>query len=93
MLGAVAARLGDLPEVARVDRWLAAQKRPYLNGEHTYHRARLAAILSDRDRAVALYRQAVDEGFGFRSAYGVHTDPDFESVRGYPPFEALPGRF
>ncbi len=93
MLGAAAARLGDLAEVARVDRWLAAQKRPYLNGEHTYHRARLAAILGDRDRAVALYRQAVDEGFGFRSSYGVHTDPDFESVRGYPPFEALPSRF
>ena len=92
-LGAVAARLGDLREVARIDRWLAAQRRPYLNGEHTFNRARLVAVLGDRDGAVALYRQAVDEGFGFHALYGVHTDPDFESVRGYPPFDSLPSRF
>jgi tetratricopeptide (TPR) repeat protein len=90
-LGAVAAHRGDRREVARIDRWLAARKGPYLNGGHTFHRARLAAILKDRERAVELYRQALAEGFGGTyDGYGTaHTDPDFESLRDYPPFQEL----
>lgn len=89
MVGAVAARQGNQRAVVRIDRWLAEQKGPYLNGAHTYARARIAAILGDRDRAVELYRQALDEGAGLEGGYGVHSDPDFESVRDYPPFQEL----
>jgi tetratricopeptide (TPR) repeat protein len=88
-LGAVAGRLGDLNEVARIDRWLATRDRPYLNGKHTFYRARLAAIVGDRERAVELYRIALDQGYDFQGGFGIHSDPDFESLRGYPPFEAL----
>ena len=89
--GAVAAHLGDLKEVARIDQWLAGRKGPYLNGMPTFHRTRLATILGDRDRAVALFRQALDQGYDgiYGYGYGVHADPDFESLRDYPPFREL----
>lgn len=90
--GVVAAYRGDLKEVARTDAWLAARKDPYLRGSHTFGRARLAAIVGDRDRAVELYRQAAAEGVGYLAElWGGHANPDFESLRGYPPFEELVG--
>jgi hypothetical protein len=57
----------------------------------TFHRTRLATILGDRDRAVALFRQALDQGYDgiYGYGYGVHADPDFESLRDYPPFREL----
>jgi tetratricopeptide (TPR) repeat protein len=90
-LGAVYARLGDRRAVEQVDGWLAARKGPYLNGEHTRARARLAAILGDRERAVALLRQALDEGAFLDGGHGLglHSDPDLESLRDYPPFQEL----
>jgi tetratricopeptide (TPR) repeat protein len=89
--GAVYARLGDRRAVEQVDRWLAARHGPYLNGGHTRARARLAAILGDRERAVALLRQALDEGAFLDGGHGLglHSDPDFESLRDYPPFQEL----
>jgi TolB-like protein len=90
-LGAVYARLGDRRAVAQVDRWLAARHGPYLNGGNTRARARLAAILGDRERAVALLHHALDEGAFLDGGHGLglHSDPDFESLRDYPPFQEL----
>jgi tetratricopeptide (TPR) repeat protein len=90
-LGAVAAHRGDRPEVARIDRWLAKRKDLYLHGEPTFERARLAAILGERDRALELYRQALDQAYAFnQGGYGIfHPDPDFESLRSYPLFQEL----
>jgi tetratricopeptide (TPR) repeat protein len=87
-LGTVAARRGDRKEVARIDRWLARRQGPYLNGYHTFQRARLAAVVGDRERAFQLYHQAVEEGAS-RHFDDVHADPDFESLRDYPPFQEL----
>jgi len=89
MLGAVAAHQGDRRTVDLVDQWLASRKGPYLRGEPTFQRARLAAVLGDRERAMALLRLAFDQGFGFDWGLGTHADPDFESLRDYPPFEEL----
>jgi tetratricopeptide (TPR) repeat protein/TolB-like protein len=89
-LGAIAAHRSDRREVARIDDWLGHRTGRYLLGEHTFHRARLAAILGDRDRAAQLYRQALDQGYGYYvRGGGTHADPDFESVRDYPPFQEL----
>jgi tetratricopeptide (TPR) repeat protein/TolB-like protein len=88
-LGAVAARLSEFKEVARIDRWLAERKGPYLHGVHTFRRAALAAILGDRDRAVELYGRALEQGYTNEGGYLVHYDPDFESLRDYPPFQEL----
>lgn len=46
-------------------RQLAAMDRPYLFGSNTAWRARIAAVLEDRDQAVALLRQAYREGQSF----------------------------
>jgi len=94
-LGAMAARRGERKEVARIDRWLARRQGSYLNGYHTFQRARLAAVVAtasgrrrDRERAFQLYRQAVEEG-AWLHFDDVHADPDFESLRDYPPFQEL----
>jgi tetratricopeptide (TPR) repeat protein/predicted Ser/Thr protein kinase len=88
-LGALAAHRGDRGEVERIDGWLAERKGPYLKGEPTFERARIAAVLGRRERAVELYRVALDQGFGIDEGFGVHADPDFESLRDYPPFQEL----
>jgi hypothetical protein len=48
-------------------------------------RARIAAQLGDRDRAVDLLREAYSRG----ASYGLwlHNDPLLDDLRGYPPFE------
>jgi len=90
-LGAVAAHRGDRREVARIDRWLAKRQDLYLGGEPAFDRARLAAILGERDRALELYHQALDQAYALRQkGYGVfHPDPDFEALRDYPLFREL----
>ena len=93
-LGALAVRLGDQDAVTRLDQWLAAHgsdsrgRATYVfRGRATYARARMAALLGKRERAVALLRQAFDEGLHGRRS--LHIDPDFESLRDYPPYQEL----
>ncbi len=61
--------------------------RPYLFGANTYWRARIAALLGERERAVSLLR----DGFAQGRSYGayLHAEYDLEPLRGYPPFEEL----
>jgi len=87
VLGVLAARRGDHDEAERIDRQLAAAPRTFLAGEPTCWRARIAALRGDRERAVALVRQALSEGYSDWLA--LHREIDFELLRGYPPFEEL----
>jgi hypothetical protein len=85
--GVLAARLGR-PESARaMAAQLARLELPRLNGQQTLWRARIAAVLGEKDGAVALLRQAFAEGV----AYGIwlHTDMDLESLRDYKPYREL----
>jgi serine/threonine protein kinase/tetratricopeptide (TPR) repeat protein len=84
-LGALAARQGDRVEVARIERWLS--DRPWTHGRAMYARARMAALLGNREQAVARLRDAFDLGLGSRQS--IHIDPDFESLRDYPPYQEL----
>ncbi|MFL5494966.1 MAG: protein kinase domain-containing protein [Gemmatimonadales bacterium] len=84
-LGALAARRGNRPEVARIDQWLIHQTGS--RGQAAYARARMAALLGNPEQAVALLRKAFDGGLLSRSS--IHTDPDFESLRVYPPYREL----
>ncbi len=84
-LGALAARRGDRSQVARMDRWLADRHRA--QGWAMYSRARMAALLGNREQAVALLRDAFERGLASRPY--IHIDPDFESLRDYPPFQEL----
>jgi serine/threonine-protein kinase len=82
-LGAIAARLGDSRAVRSAEAWLAAQHDPVA----TTGRARIALLLGDRDRPIALLRQAVDEGLS--TFFFLHLDPDFAVLRDYPPYREL----
>src|SRR5205809_2181269 len=83
-LGATAARQGNREPAPRVDRTLAGLKRPYLFGRHTVWRARIRALLGEREVAGGLLREAIAGGYphGPRP----HTDLAFASPRDYPPF-------
>ncbi|NIM52508.1 MAG: hypothetical protein GTN62_14350, partial [Gemmatimonadales bacterium] len=85
-LGSLAARLGDRAEALRVSDWLETVEQPYLRGSNTRWRARIAAVLGQRDLAVSLLQSALLEGGAF---FEVHRDVDFESLRDYPPFQEL----
>jgi DNA-binding SARP family transcriptional activator len=86
-LGAVAARLGDRAGAMAVSRSLEGTAKPPDFGADSFRRARIAALLGDRDRAVSFLQASVATGW----PYGVwlHRDADLESLRGYPPFEAF----
>jgi tetratricopeptide (TPR) repeat protein len=83
--GAIAARLGNTEETMRIDAELAAIDRPYSYGRPELWRAKIAAILGDREQAVSLLREAYEKGQGYGTRY-LH-DMDLESLRDYPPFE------
>ncbi len=83
-LGQIAARQGDRQTALEVSDWLKNLKTPYLLGGNTFLRARILAILGEKDQAVSLLKEAVLQGYEFDSS--IHTDPDFESLWDYPPF-------
>jgi serine/threonine-protein kinase len=83
-LGALALRRGDRAEADRMDAWLAGRPK---DGNAIISRARLAVLRNDRERAVALLRQAFDQGL--RGRMFLHLDPDFEPLRDYPPYREL----
>jgi tetratricopeptide (TPR) repeat protein len=85
--GAIAARRGDIASARRLVRDLAELQLPRLNGTNTYWRACIAALLGDKDEAVALIQRAFNEGLGY--GIWIHRDIDFESLREYPPFQEL----
>jgi serine/threonine protein kinase/tetratricopeptide (TPR) repeat protein len=86
-LGCLAARQGDRQRALEASETLRQLRDPYLFGSQTYWRACIAAVLGDRDQAVALLRQAFAEGY----PYGpdIHSDIDLESLRDYAPFVEL----
>jgi serine/threonine-protein kinase len=85
-LGAIAARRHDSAEARRMSEWLAHNPSRE-KGRTTYARARIAALLGDRPRAVTLLQQAFDEGLGYRMF--IHLDPDMESLRDLPGYRRL----
>src|SRR5207249_10747944 len=81
-LGAIAARQGNREPALRVDRTLAGLKRPYLFGRHTVWRARIRALLGEREVAVGLLREAI--AGGDPHVHAPHLDLAVESPRDYP---------
>jgi tetratricopeptide (TPR) repeat protein len=87
-LGVIAARQKDRAGAAGADQRLVGVTRPYLFGAHTYRRARIAAQLGERARAVQLLREALAQGYRRNwTTLTLHSDPDLEPLRGYAPFE------
>lgn len=86
-LGTLAARRHDAAEAQHIAGTLEKRDGPYVFGRQTFWRARIAAILGERERAVTLLREAMSQGVRFD--WLLHINPDFEMLRGYAPFEAL----
>src|SRR5438552_2976682 len=86
-LGAIAARQGNREQALRVDSALAGVKRPYIFGRHAVWRARIQALLGEREGAVALLRDAFAQGYPH--AHALHVDLAFEALRDYAPFQEL----
>jgi tetratricopeptide (TPR) repeat protein len=86
-LGTLAARRGDRAEAERIAASLAALDRPYMLGENTFWRARIAALLGDHEQAVALLRAAYGEGR--RWWLDLHFEPDLAPLRDLPSFREL----
>jgi tetratricopeptide (TPR) repeat protein len=87
-LARVNARLGDTATAEQIAERLLEENRTWLRASHTYQAAKIHAVLGNRERALALIRQALNTGN--RSWWDMKMAPrDFESLRGYPPFEEL----
>jgi tRNA A-37 threonylcarbamoyl transferase component Bud32/tetratricopeptide (TPR) repeat protein len=82
----IAALRGDTAQARTDAEWFEQLDPSSFQGEHTLQLARIAAILGERERAVRLYRQSIDEGLTYFPWY-VYWEPG--SIRGYPPFQEL----
>jgi serine/threonine-protein kinase len=85
-VGVLAARRGDRAAALAADRALATLHGPYVHGRHTYWRARIAALLGERERALALLREALQEGQMYPALHGA---ADLAPLRDLPAFQEL----
>jgi len=85
-LGSLDARRGYLEKAKEIIEELKNIKRPYLLGLDTYWRARITALLGDKELAVELIRDSLVQG----RTYGIlYWNMDFESLEDFPPFMEL----
>jgi serine/threonine protein kinase len=87
ILGVVYAHLGKKEKALEISHRLKNMKNPFLNGYASYWKARIAAVLGDKDQAVKLLAQAFSEGMG-HGAWQMR-EIDFLPLRGYQPFEEI----
>jgi len=86
-LGTLAARRGDREGAMKISEELGKIDRRFLFGHDTYWRACIAALLGEKDRAVAFLEESFRQG----RSYGVslHRDINLEPLWDYPPFLEL----
>src|SRR5262249_16899405 len=88
-LGVASARTGDRPAALQVDQQLIDFTRPFpLFGHPSLWRARIAAVLGEREQAVRRLREAIGHGLlpldvaqGWGYAMWLHRDVDLETLR------------
>jgi Flp pilus assembly protein TadD len=89
-LGRLAARHGDREAALRVSGELQTARYPPLETmTAVLQRARIAALLGDRDEAVTLARAFVYQMPSGLTGRHLRADIDFESLHDYPPFQEL----
>lgn len=89
MAGLIAAHRGDTVTPRRAAADLAAMDTPYLFGEPTFWRARIAAVLGEEENAITLLRQAFAEGQYSRALWLLHVARDFDALRELDAFREL----
>jgi tetratricopeptide (TPR) repeat protein len=83
--GVLAVRLGELDLEASLERELASLDARLLSGANLWWRARVAALLGEKRRAVELLHEAQSNGWPFNIWH--HVELDFESLADYRPFQ------
>jgi serine/threonine-protein kinase len=86
-LAVVAAREDKRAEALSLERTLQAMSPRYLYGRHTMWRARIHAVLGERDAAVALVQEAFAQGYPRGGV--MHLYPSLRSLRDYPAYQEL----
>jgi tetratricopeptide (TPR) repeat protein len=86
-IGLLAARRGERDKALKIFKELESIDRPYLFGEHTYMRARIASLHGEKEQAVVILRNAFAQGLQY-GAY-LHHEMDLEPLRNYKPFQEL----
>jgi hypothetical protein len=89
LVGRTAARLGDRATAERISRELATPGRLGSRAYGTLERAKIAAVLGDRERALSLVVDAFAQGLGWAGRSLLHEDVDFESLRDDSTFRRL----
>ena len=79
--------MGDMVGAERISEALGKLDGRYRYGLHTYWRARIAALLNEKGKAVELLSEAFSQGYKF--SISVHHDPDFQRLLDYPPYQKL----
>ena len=85
--GALAARSGHKEVALKISEELNGIDRPFIYGEQTYWRARIAALLGMKEEAVELLRQSFAQGNGY--SVFIIQEADFGLIRDYAPFIEL----
>lgn len=90
-LGSIAARTGDSATVRAIDLRLAQWKAPYVLGEPSYLRARIAALTGRRSEALSLIHSAMEQGHRpfHLGKISLHEDGDFAALWTDPAFREL----
>jgi tRNA A-37 threonylcarbamoyl transferase component Bud32/TolB-like protein len=89
LLGVIAAGRGDTATAQAMDRRLARDRVRYArSGSPPLGRARIAAASGDRARAVQVLRTSLARGHWY-TWLDLHAVSEFESLRGYAPFDEL----
>jgi tRNA A-37 threonylcarbamoyl transferase component Bud32/tetratricopeptide (TPR) repeat protein/TolB-like protein len=86
-LGQLAARRGDREEALRISEGLRSVEYPLREWRATRMRASIKAVLGDREEAMTLLQQVIDQIVPGTYWVGLHRDIDFESLRDYAPFQ------
>ena len=86
-LGAVAARKGDVKEAKRIFNLLGETKDPRWINETRYRQSLIASILGEKETAVNLIKELLENGWDYGPGWYVNTD--YEPLRDYEPFKKL----
>src|SRR5438309_1151515 len=86
-LGVLAARQERRADALALERTRQAMSPRYLYGRHTMWRARIQAVLGERDTAVGLVQEAFAQGYPRGGV--MHLFPSLRSLRDYPPYQEL----
>jgi len=86
-LGVLAARQERRADALTFDKTLQAMSPRYLYGRHTMWRARIHAVLGERDAAVGLVQEAFAQGYPRGGV--MHLFPSLRLLRDYAPYQEL----